>query len=93
MKAYTDVFKKPITKEDVQLAVRVVVTNRSASPSLLQRQMKIGYGKASTLIQVMEDAQIIGKVDNKPRTIILGRLDIATNAALRQLNKGRTGGN
>ena len=53
-------------------AVRIVLENDSASTSLLQRRMKIGYGRAARLLDLMEDRQIVGPPrGSKPREIIL----------------------
>ncbi|HQP96896.1 MAG TPA: DNA translocase FtsK [bacterium] len=53
-------------------AVRIVLENDSASTSLLQRRMKIGYGRAARLLDLMEDKQIVGPPrGSKPREIIL----------------------
>jgi S-DNA-T family DNA segregation ATPase FtsK/SpoIIIE len=89
MKIYTDVFKKPVSAGDVRLATVAVVRSKSASASLLQRQLKIGYGKAATLLRLLEDAGVVTEMlDAKPRSVILQREDTAINAALRQLRKG-----
>lgn len=87
-KKYVDIFKKPVSVDDVRLAVQVVVTNNNASPSLLQRQMRIGFGKAATLLKLLEDALVVTPQLGKPRTVILRDQETATNAALRQLKKG-----
>lgn len=87
-KKYTDIFKQPIKVDEVRLAVQVVVTNNNAAPSLLQRQMKIGFGKAATLIRLLEDAQVVTPGGPMRRTVILRQVEAATNAALRQYNKG-----
>lgn len=89
MKAYTDIFKQPIKKDEVSLAVAVVVRSGKASPSLLQRQMKVGYGKAATLLKLMTDAGIVTSPSDKPRVVVLKNEAQAVNAALRQLKKGR----
>ena len=44
-----------------QDAVRVVIENRKASTSLLQRRLRIGYGRAARLIEAMEEQGIIGQ--------------------------------
>lgn len=89
MKVYTDVFKKPLDKKEVVTAIMVIIMGKSVSASLLQRQMKIGYGKAATIIRLLEDAGVVSEqFDIKPRTILINRVDSATNAALRQLRKG-----
>ena len=41
-------------------AVQVVVTAGKASTSLLQRKLRIGYGRASRLMDIMEERGIIG---------------------------------
>lgn len=85
---YVDIFKKPVSADEVRLAVQVVVTYNSASTILLQRQMKIGFGKAATLLKLLEDALVVTPQLGRPRTIILRHQAAATNAALRQLRKG-----
>lgn len=89
MKAYTDVFGKPLTKDDVMRAVAVTVRTGNPYPSNLQRQMKIGYGKAARLVSLLRDAGITSDLNTTPRTVILKDEVQATNAALRQLKKGR----
>ena len=37
-------------------AVQVVIEGRKASTSLLQRRLRIGYGRAARLIETMEEA-------------------------------------
>ncbi len=87
MKAYTDVFKNPVTVDEVRLAAQVVTSMNSASPSLLQRRMKIGFAKAGTLLRLLEDAKVVSPSTGKPRIVILKHEAAATNAALRQLRK------
>ena len=53
-------------------AVQIVLENDSASTSLLQRRMKIGYGRAARLLDLMEEKDIVGPPrGSKPREIIL----------------------
>jgi S-DNA-T family DNA segregation ATPase FtsK/SpoIIIE len=53
-------------------AVHVVIENRKASTSLLQRRLRIGYGRASRLIDQMEDQGIVGPADgSKPRDVLV----------------------
>lgn len=89
MKAYTDIFKQPIPKDEVMIAIRWMINENSASPSMLQRKMKIGYGKAATILRLLEDAGVVAKVSGKPSRLVIKSVDGATNAALRQLKKGR----
>ncbi len=57
-------------------AVQVVIDNRKASTSLLQRRLRIGYGRASRLIDMMEEQGIVGSADgSKPRDVLVRSLD------------------
>jgi len=57
-------------------AVRVVIDNRRASTSLLQRKLRIGYGRASRLMDMMEEQGIIGPADGaKPRDVLVNSVD------------------
>jgi len=57
-------------------AVAVVVANRKASTSLLQRKLRIGYGRASRLMDMMEEQGIIGPADGaKPREVLVNSVD------------------
>jgi S-DNA-T family DNA segregation ATPase FtsK/SpoIIIE len=57
-------------------SVRVVIENRKASTSLLQRRLRIGYGRAARLIEQMEEQGIIGAADgSRPREVLVNSLD------------------
>jgi S-DNA-T family DNA segregation ATPase FtsK/SpoIIIE len=57
-------------------AVEVVVASGKASTSLLQRKLRIGYGRASRLIDMMEEQGIIGPADGaKPRQVLVQDVD------------------
>jgi S-DNA-T family DNA segregation ATPase FtsK/SpoIIIE len=57
-------------------AVRVVIDSRKASTSLLQRKLRIGYGRAARLIEEMEEQGIIGQADgSRPREVLVSSLD------------------
>jgi S-DNA-T family DNA segregation ATPase FtsK/SpoIIIE len=57
-------------------AVRVVIENHKASTSLLQRRLRIGYGRAARLIEQMEEQGIIGQADgSRPREVLVSSLD------------------
>jgi S-DNA-T family DNA segregation ATPase FtsK/SpoIIIE len=57
-------------------AVHVIVENRKASTSLLQRRLRIGYGRASRLIDMMEEQGIVGPADGaKPRDVLISSMD------------------
>lgn len=57
-------------------AVRVVIEAGKASTSLLQRRLRIGYGKAARMIENMEEQGIIGQADgSRPREVLVHSLD------------------
>lgn len=59
-----------------QDAVRVVIEGGKASTSLLQRRLRIGYGKAARLIETMEEQGIVGPADGpRPREVLVTSLD------------------
>jgi S-DNA-T family DNA segregation ATPase FtsK/SpoIIIE len=59
-------------------AVHVVIENRKASTSLLQRRLRIGYGRAARLIETMEEQGIVGAADgSRPREVLVSSLDDA----------------
>ena len=55
-------------------AVAIVLDNDAASTSLLQRRLKVGYGRAARLLDLMEKEGLIGPPrGSKPREILVGR--------------------
>lgn len=57
-------------------AVHVVIENKKASTSLLQRRLRIGYGRAARLIEEMEEQGIIGQADgSRPREVLVTSMD------------------
>jgi S-DNA-T family DNA segregation ATPase FtsK/SpoIIIE len=53
-------------------AVRSVVAAGQASTSVLQRRLRIGYGRAARLLDLMETEGVIGPPDgNRPRKVLL----------------------
>jgi S-DNA-T family DNA segregation ATPase FtsK/SpoIIIE len=57
-------------------AVDVVASAGKASTSLLQRKLRIGYGRASRLMDIMEERGIIGPADGaKPRQVLVNSAD------------------
>ena len=57
-------------------AVNVVLEMGKASTSALQRRLRVGYGRAASLIDGMERAGIVGPPDgSKPRTVLITRED------------------
>jgi DNA segregation ATPase FtsK/SpoIIIE, S-DNA-T family len=52
-------------------AVRVVVESGKASTSLLQRRLRLGYGRAARLLDMMERDGIISSPDgSRPREVL-----------------------
>jgi S-DNA-T family DNA segregation ATPase FtsK/SpoIIIE len=53
-------------------AVRIVVEMGRASTSVLQRRLRIGYGRAASIIDMMEREGIVGPEDgSKPRQVLV----------------------
>ncbi len=57
-------------------AVQCVIEGGKASTSLLQRRLRIGYGRAARLIETMEEQGIISSADgNRPREVLVRSMD------------------
>ena len=57
-------------------AVQVVIEGGKASTSLLQRRLRIGYGRAARLIEEMEEQGIVGSSDgNRSREVLVSSMD------------------
>ena len=57
-------------------ALQVVMESGKASTSYLQRRLRIGYGRASRLIDIMEEQGAIGPADgSRPREVLISSLD------------------
>ncbi|MDR3324173.1 MAG: DNA translocase FtsK [Zoogloeaceae bacterium] len=54
-------------------AVEVVITNRRASISLVQRHLRIGYNRAARLIEAMEHSGLVSAMDGRGGREVLGR--------------------
>jgi S-DNA-T family DNA segregation ATPase FtsK/SpoIIIE len=62
-------------------AVRIVVDMGKASTSVLQRRLRIGYGRAASLLDAMEREGVIGPPDgSKPRAVLIDRKDYFSEA-------------
>jgi len=80
------VYEHKVSEEDDDMwrdAVRVVIENSKASTSLLQRRLRIGYGRASRIIDEMEERGVVGPADGaRPREVLVHSLDeVFDNAA------------
>lgn len=89
---YTDVFGKPLKKEDVAIAVQAVAMHGTVSAIALNRATRLGIGKCVNILRLLEQAKVVSPAENGQRKVILkgfGNHAGALNAALRQLKKGR----
>jgi S-DNA-T family DNA segregation ATPase FtsK/SpoIIIE len=67
-----DEFGEVKKHEEYDEAVRIVIEMGRASTSVLQRRLGIGYGKAASIIDMMEAEGIVGPQDgNKPRQVLV----------------------
>jgi S-DNA-T family DNA segregation ATPase FtsK/SpoIIIE len=58
-------------------AIEVVVQTQTASVSLLQRRLRVGYTRAGRLIDMLERRGIIsGYEGSKPRRVLVGEADL-----------------
>jgi len=61
-----------------QQAAEIVITNSSGSTSLLQRRLKIGYGRAARIVDQLHHAGILGPPDgSRPREVLAGLEELA----------------
>jgi S-DNA-T family DNA segregation ATPase FtsK/SpoIIIE len=58
-------------------AAEVVIQHQQGSTSLLQRRLKVGYGRAARIIDQLHFAGVLGPPDgSKPRDVLMGLEDI-----------------
>ena len=56
------------------LAKRVVLESGQASTSLLQRRLRLGYGRAARMLDLMEQEGVVGPPQgSRPREILVSR--------------------
>ncbi len=63
---------------EFEAALRVVIAEEKASASLLQRRLKVGYNKASRLIEQLEETGAIGPQQggsSKPREVLVSSVE------------------
>ncbi len=59
-------------EDDIHTATEVVIKAKRASATLLQSRMRVGFAKASRLLDLLEERGIIGPQNSsKPREVIL----------------------
>lgn len=64
--------KEEIGDELFDQAVEIVSECRSASASMLQRRLKVGYNRAANLVELMEEKGIVGPAQgSKPRKVLI----------------------
>jgi len=58
-------------------AAEIVITNDAGSTSLLQRRLKIGYGRAARIIDQLHHAGVVGPADgSRPRDVLVSLTDL-----------------
>ncbi len=63
-----------VSDDKLEEAIRVVVEAGQASTSSLQRRLKLGYGRAARLIDIMEEMGIVGPSEgSKPRQVLMSK--------------------
>lgn len=63
---------KDVDDELYSEAIQIILEAQSASVSMLQRRLRIGYNRAARLIDSMEDQGIVGPHEgSKPRTVLI----------------------
>ena len=68
----------PDADDLVEKAIEMVVSQGTASVSLLQRRLGVGYARAGRLVDIMERMGVVsGHEGSKPRTVLVGEADLA----------------
>ena len=56
-----------------QAAAEVCIQQQGGSTSLLQRKLRIGYGRAARIVDQLHEAGVLGPPDgSKPREVLIG---------------------
>ena len=73
-------YQLPDDDEVMIKALKIVVIERNASTSYLQRKLKISYNRAAELLETMEARGIVGSLaDNGKREILAEAVKIESN--------------
>jgi S-DNA-T family DNA segregation ATPase FtsK/SpoIIIE len=68
-------------EELVQRAIQVILQDRRATTSHVQRRLRIGYNRAATVIETLEQRGMIGpQIGTAPREILITEADLASSA-------------
>jgi S-DNA-T family DNA segregation ATPase FtsK/SpoIIIE len=63
--------------EYFRAAAEVCIQQKQGSTSLLQRRLRIGYGRAARIVDQLHDAGVLGPPDgSKPREVLVGLDDL-----------------
>jgi S-DNA-T family DNA segregation ATPase FtsK/SpoIIIE len=68
----------PLARQDelFQEAAQIVVTTQQGSVSILQRRLRVGYSRAARLIDLLEEAGIVGPFEgSKARQVLINDID------------------
>ena len=61
-------------------AKEIVLKAKKASATLLQRRLRIGYPRAASLLDMLEEVGIVGPAEgSKPREILISQEDLEEN--------------
>lgn len=64
-------------------AVAAVVAEGKASTSMLQRKLRVGYGRAARMIEMMEEQGVVGPADgSRPREVLVSSADEVFNPSV-----------
>jgi S-DNA-T family DNA segregation ATPase FtsK/SpoIIIE len=83
----------PRDREDdlFEESARIIVAHQQGSVSLLQRRLKVGYARAARLVDMLEEAGIVGAfTGSKAREVLIPNLEELEKklAANRQASSG-----
>lgn len=63
-------------------AIKIVVEYEQASTSFLQRRLRIGFNRASRIMDQLEERGIISEKDgSRPRQVLIGKSDLENNSS------------
>lgn len=69
-----DFDEEPVSDEMLPKAIEVVIEAQSASTTLIQRKLKLGYARAARIIDELEERGIIGPYEGAmPRKVLISR--------------------
>jgi len=75
----SDIVEEALEDRDeyFRAAAEVCVQQKQGSTSLLQRRLRIGYGRAARIVDQLHDAGVLGPPDgSKPREVLMGLDDL-----------------